>query len=351
MEIEDYDAAKAAEMLWKVISPILIVFGSAGNILVIALLTRKRSRYIPTSVYLSSLAFSDLIVLNTGLMRQWITHTFGIDIREDFSEFGCRFHWFIVYGVTQYSSWMLICVTLERLTSTLLPHRRRVLCTTKSALISVLVILLFLVLLNGHYLFGYGDRIDDGTGRIEKCQPLTDTYNNFILYTWAWIDLCVFFIIPMTILLVGNSLIVNNVITSHRKSRRSVMPSIESRTNNRKNKQQTSKISSLTISLMLVSVLFCICITPIVVYPIGQPYWETGASNKKKATLFLIETLANLLMYVNHSINFILYFMSGKRFRNEVKQLFCKMKVYPDTEASAVPSRSNCKTLPNSTPN
>lgn len=158
MEMEDYETYETAEMLWKVISPILIIFGTTGNVLVITLLTRKRSRNLPTSIYLSALAMSDLLALNTGLMRWWIKHTFDVDIRVDLSVMGCRFHWFIVYVVTQFSSWMLICVTMERVASTLLPHRRRVICTMKSSLIAVGVIFVFLVLLNGHFLFGYGDR-------------------------------------------------------------------------------------------------------------------------------------------------------------------------------------------------
>lgn len=172
----------------------------------------------------------------------------------------------------------------------------------------------------------------------------------FIVFTWTWIDLCVFFIIPMVVLVVGNSLIIYNVVSSHRKSRRSVMPRTEmGNSNTRRNRPQTSKISSLTISLMLVSLVFCVCITPIVVFPIGDPYWASNANNKKRATLFLVETLANLLMYVNHSVNFILYFMSGKRFRDEVKQLLCRFRVVPDTEVSIVPSKTYAKGCPSVT--
>jgi hypothetical protein len=36
----------------------------------------------------------------------------------------------------------------------------------------------------------------------------------------------------------------------------------------------------------------------------------------------LFYTLARLFMIMNHSINFILYFVLGKRFRRDLKQLF-----------------------------
>ena len=75
---------------------------------------------------------------------------------------------------------------------------------------------------------------------------------------------------------------------------------------------------------MMVSAIFVICITPIVVLPIGDPYWQADASTPKKAVLFLLDTIANIMMYVNHSINFVLYFLSGTRFRNDVRRLLCK---------------------------
>lgn len=343
MAIEDYEAFRASETLWKVISPILLVFGTTGNILVITVLTRRRSRALPTSVFLSALALSDMLALHTGLLRQWMKYTFDVDVRTDVSVAGCRLHWFIVYTATQFSSWMLICVTSERLASTLLVHRRRKICTVKTSVVFVVVILVFLVTLNAHYLFGYGHKYTtDISGRTvySRCVPLTKDYEKFTLYSWTWIDLCVFYLIPMIVLVTGNSLIIYNVIRSHRKALRSVAPHYETgstcTTTRTVNKHQKTRISGLTLSLMLVSVVFFICITPIVVYPIGQPYWSEGATDRKLASLFLVETLANLFMYINHSINFVLYFLSGSRFRNDVKQLFCKRNISNEVEISVI---------------
>lgn len=347
-DMENQDADKAAKILWKVISPLLLILGTFGNILVITVLTRKSSRKVPTSIFLSALAVSDLLALLTGLLRQWIRYVFETDIRTDISVSGCRFHWFIVYLVTQFSSWMLICVTAERVASTLVPHKSRVIFTIRNALILVCTVFVVLVLLNGHYLFGYGYKnhtYENGQNETERCVPITDRYESFIIYTWTWIDLCVFYLIPFIVLLVGNTLIINKVITSHRKSRRAVVPGNDTRNARMGNFNHAgAKISSLTLTLLLVSAVFFICITPIVVYPIGEPYWADGASEKKLASLFLIETIANLLMYINHSINFVLYFLSGRKFRNEVKLLFCRRRTTQnETETSAGASRADKK--------
>lgn len=334
MAMEDYGTYKAGLLLWKIIPPFLMAFGMAGNVLTFLTLTRKQLRNTAMSVFLSALAVSDFMALITGLLRQWIKYTFHFDIRTDLEESGCKFHWFIVYVSTQFSSWMLICVTVERALSTLMPHKRHLRYNVKGASIAVVVTLGVLMCLDAHYLFGYAnvETSNENVTVIEKCVPTTSAYYTFAIYTWTWIDLCVFYLIPMCVLIIGNSLIIFKVLQSNRRSRAVVAPAT-----GRPNSDH--KMSSLTTSLLLVSVLFIVCITPVVVYPIGEPYWSEGASDEKLALMFFWNTMANLLMYVNHSVNFLLYFLSGSRFRNEVKKLLCRRRVTPATEVTTV-SRS-----------
>ena len=324
MEIEDHVHYKSADLMWKIVSPILIIIGSVGNIITIIVLSKEKPRKTSTTLFLLALACSDLVVLNTGLLRQWINYAFGTDIRNDLSEFGCKCHWFIVYLMTQFSSWMLICVTVERVISTWMPHRRNVACTVKSAVVSIFVIACTLVLLNSHYFYGYGSltTINGTETTVTKCSPLTEDYDWFIQYEWVWIDLCVFYLFPIFILLIGNCAIIYKVLSSQRKSRRTVVPAITKQVDTRQGKQ----ISRLTLTLMVLSAVFFICITPIVVYPIGEPYWKRDASNEHLAFLFWWETFANLMMYINHSINCILYYLSGTKFRRAVQNLICRRR-------------------------
>lgn len=320
--METHSAFRVAIGLWKVLPPILIVLGNVGNILVILVLSSRKQRKSATSTYLCALALSDILALDTGLVRQWVKHAFSYDIRVDVSTTGCRVHWFVVYLVTQFSSWMLICVTLERLIVTWFPQSKHKLCSKVSSLILVTVILICLVLLNGHYLFGYGHiyKVSNNATTYKKCSPLSAKYETFVLFAWTWIDLTIFYLIPLTILATGNGLIVYKVLMSRRKAKRAVAPTGAGDPAMPRTTQQT-RLSNLTMSLMLVCAVFMICIFPVVLYPIGEPYWEHQASDNKRAHLYLFNTIANLLMYVNHAINFILYFLSGTIFRNDVKAL------------------------------
>lgn len=99
-----------------------------------------------------------------------------------------------------------------------------------------------------------------------------------------------------------------------------------------------SNNTRLTILLLFVSCSFLVLTLPSVVYnlimSIKPSSSSTATTNENNSTnsimtdkenssrRILLYTLVRLLMIINHSINFILYFVLGKRFRRDLKQLF-----------------------------
>lgn len=84
-------------------------------------------------------------------------------------------------------------------------------------------------------------------------------------------------------------------------------------------------MSQLTLMLITVSVVFILCSTPMSAYIIGQPFWEKSAeTNQEYAVIRLWWTIVNMLAYLNNSLNFVLYFLSGSKFRQQVKMFFCQ---------------------------
>lgn len=66
---DDFPFSKAARLAWTVIPPIILILGTFGNTMSIAVhhrLSRKRQSGI--SVYLVALAVSDLLLLYSGLL-------------------------------------------------------------------------------------------------------------------------------------------------------------------------------------------------------------------------------------------------------------------------------------------
>lgn len=148
------------------------------------------------------------------------------------------------------------------------------------------------------------------------CGALTDEiYNKFFNFIYPWMDLLLYFFIPALIISIGEVLIIRRIVESRQLRLRMLCA----------NSAMPVKISdnstSITVMLLTVNAVFILCTTPISVYLIGMPYWVDSVSGFTEYQE-IGWSVVNLLMYLSHSINFILYLLSGARFRQQVFKLF-----------------------------
>lgn len=76
--------------------PFLVVMATVGNTASVVILRHPTFRKSSTSFILSALAVVDLLIVSTGLVRQWLIYQFHTDVRR-FTTFGCKLHIFLVY--------------------------------------------------------------------------------------------------------------------------------------------------------------------------------------------------------------------------------------------------------------
>ena len=204
LDYQSYSEYKASIIIWKTIPPLLITFGTGGNILSIVVLTRKSIRKSTTAIFLIFLTFSDLCVLYTGLFRQWLIYLINIDIRH-LSEAFCKIHTWLVYSSLDFSAWIIISVTLERIIAVWCPYSHNSKCSRQTAFVCIIMLLAFIFGLNAHLLYGM---VDKESGIIEqKCSSIDGSYSNFFRSVWSWMDLCMFCLIPFVVIVFGNSII------------------------------------------------------------------------------------------------------------------------------------------------
>ena len=116
---------KLGRKLFLVISPILLSLGGIGNAICIIVLARK-SKNNPTIMYLCLLAVFDMLVLYTGLLRNYLKMSLNFDIRS-YSSFNCKVHLFLTYTFMQISAYILVAVTINRFT---IMFNRNIFCKT-----------------------------------------------------------------------------------------------------------------------------------------------------------------------------------------------------------------------------
>ena len=214
-DFAEYDAAMA---IWRYVSPFLILIGTLGSVLSVFILTRKRLRSVTTMFYLLLLACTDIIVLNTGLLRYWLLYSFGYGIRIS-SSFSCKFHTIMVYLSLDYSSWIVALLSIDRCVCVCLPFRASRINSLRNARVISAVMLILLFSINMHYLWTYdlGQKTIFGSGT--ECYVARRAYREFIEDVWPWIDFSVVCCFPFTIMIVCTSLIVRQLIQSSKTLR------------------------------------------------------------------------------------------------------------------------------------
>lgn len=310
------------KILWKVITPIIISWGTVGNVLTLLVLFRNR-KISSTAMFLVALAMSDLVILYSGPLRNWINFMWEVDIRY-LSDAGCRVQVYLTYCSIHFSSWILVAVTWERTLSVLRPHKVRLFCTSKRAAFYILGILIFILGFN--MVIPITFRLN-GLNRA-KCSPYTVEYKKFRDDIFLWMDLAMAFAVPCALLLIGNGIIVVQLYRSRAQQRKMAV-----RSGNRgSSTRDTKSVSVLMISLC---VIFLLTMTPVSVILIDFTRWMDNvrllykidpiAAWEAYQYLLFIHTVINLIGYTNASFNFILYVFSGAKFRLELLRLFqCK---------------------------
>ena len=87
----------------------------------------------------------------------------------------------------------------------------------------------------------------------------------------------------------------------------------------------------MTAMLCTLNTVFFITTLPISIYNIGYTYWYSTTDPHVIAKLELWWSVVNMLMYTNNALNFLLYSLSGSRFRKELKRVLCRTTDAADT--------------------
>lgn len=294
-----------------VLTILMLIFGTIGNVISMVVLCRSGFRNLVSAVYLRCLTIVDLIVLYTGLVRKIIFFLLGIDIRLYFPAI-CGTHMWLTYVSLQCSAWIRIAFTIQRLFCIWLPYGSRYRFTKRAARIKIFIVALFIALLNSHTIYGRVT-VFYPLFNSTSCDYVTEDYSIFFEVYWSIIDFCLYSAFPSVFMLIGNMLIIIKVI----KSRKGIQRNSSSRTNS---SSRNSNFSSMTIILIMLNIFFIIFTSPsgIILITIGN-----SMEYEDDNLIWRLFDIFDVVSYLDNSLNFVLYCLSGSLFRQEVIKLFC----------------------------
>jgi hypothetical protein len=336
----------ATKYIWPTVPILFLIIGTISNLISIIIFLRRDMRKYSSFVYFGILNIVNLALLYITCIRIILEFNFSIDIRDQ-SLFACKFHVFLTYFLGYISSLLLSMISIDRVISVALLRKAKEFCTPKIALVITSCLTLFMFLTTSHFLIFESAYFND---TIVICSPRPNTtYSKFIFHHWTLIDMCMFAFIPFIIMSISSIIILYTVSMQSRKMnihnknefevatfrRRSTTVAV----NERKYKARTR---NLALMLIPVNILFFAFLTPVVV---TMHFYKRLDEDK------LTSAIVELLAICNYTFNFLIYFSTSSKFREEFYKIFNEISfICQKNKSSArkfMTEVSNMKTIHN----
>ena len=358
-------------ILW--LQPIIVLVGTVGNTMSFAVLVRSRMRSTSVYFFLIVLTVADTSVLYASAFKTWIRMLTGFELMN-VSNGSCKTVSFLILVSQHLAAWIVVLVTVDRFIAVWFPLRASTVCTVRRAALNTALLAVVTVVYNGHAFWTYELR----SKLPVKCVVAKGPWMPFMFAVFPYLRLVTYCLVPfVTIFLLNIAIIVRLRWTSPtlrghvmRSSVSAARASTSLWTAGPLNDAssvdlslnavgvgcvgggmscfQSPQQSRVTYMLLSVSIAWVILTAPTAVYALVFRW------NDRDPHVFAIHSLVKcvcfLLMYLNHSLNFFLYCVTGKKFRRELADMLCGALPLPlrHRQRSTISSpsvktlRSNC---------
>ena len=309
----EYTEFKVAEFVNDYYLYLICGIGIPGNVACIFTLVFMRP-VMSSTIFMLCLAVVDSVAIALKMIFFQLT---AYDVRMGAR--GCQLIFLFGTVSQQFSNWILVAMTLERFVAIWFPFKVKKICNKRNAVILIVCMLIFFVLANLQFLFTF-EEVDDPFVKYD-CRPKED-HSKFVEYVWYWIDGVMYAFLPITLIIVFNGLIIHAVRKSSQQQR-----DLTNRAINMSDKLTQQR--QLTLMLMTISLVFVILILPNCIFFIVRTYWSWRETMHGIAQYYLVYQTVFLLSDLNHAVNFYLYCLSGRKFRQKFAQIICCKKNKP----------------------
>ena len=309
----EYTEFKVAEFVNDYYLYFICGIGIPGNVACILTLVFMRP-VMSSTILMLCLAAIDSVAIALKMIFFQLT---AFDIQMGAR--GCQLIFLFGTVSQQFSNWILVAMTIERFIAIWFPFKVKKICNKRNAVIILACMLIFFVLANLQFLFTF-EEVDDPFVKYD-CRPKED-HATFVEYVWYWIDGVMYAFLPITLIIVFNTLIIYAVRKSNKEHR-----DLTNRAINMSDKLTQQR--QLTLMLLTISLVFVILILPNCIFFIVRTYWSWRDTMRGIAQYYLVYQTVFLLSDLNHAVNFYLYCLSGRKFRQKFIQILCCKKNKP----------------------
>ena len=205
----------------------------------------------------------------------------------------------------QYSSSLLMIMSIEKCFALYFPLKIKSISTLRTSKKICLISALIFFVFNAQFFFVYDSKMETNGMKICVWIHVPKKYHA----TYIQIDAFLYTFIPLLVMVTANSLIILKFMMAKLRNRHDGTESV--------NQALSKSAVKGSVMLLTVSFAFIILTGPMSVY----------TSMIENDPPIIVYGITAILTYLNHSINGLLYCISGSRFRHELIDLFeCSSK-------------------------
>ena len=305
-----------------------VFIGLVGNALSVMVFSSKEMRTVSSNFYLLTLAISDSLYLVSVFLTKILTafrclyiplSKMDIFNRSDFS---CKLLQYFLDLFSDYSTCLILAFTVERYIAVYMPLKFKELCTVRRARIVCALLFLFSASSIAPYHYMYIERVFG----FDVCAVNPEHEAVFsILYI---LEALTFRIIPVFIIATLNVFIIVRVTKLTRERRRMKQQGNKHQTTTisavtKKKVRKEDKSMQLTIMLILVSTSYILVYLPVLCHFVIWRLKRSAIINIGEEGLEIAQIYTSALYISGYAINFFLYTMSGRVFREQLELILC----------------------------
>ena len=271
-----------------------------------------------TCIYMAAISIIDNLMKGLAL-HYWLVTVAKI---HELGQWECKINSYLTHFSIQSSTYQVLAMTIDKYIAIKWPHKAAVHSASKrvrAILFSVNV---------GALSYSVPDIF---AASVVGGECLSYSVGGTITRVYSWITFAINGTIPFTMLIYMNFVIVLTIRHS-RKMFRSTITAIPGERMNHGMETRQRKMKSaenqLTIMLVLVTMLFLILLFPTYIRFIYLIFMKRDTPSKYASSMLFFQITHNLYT-TNNGINFFLYCIGGKKFRNDLREmLFCLLKTH-----------------------
>ena len=290
---------------------VLCVLGITGNVMSFFVLRRMSGCAAPR--LLQALAAADTALLLTCLVFQTVRVVFFYGVSEELTLFPYVEVWVWPFaGITQMSAvYITVLVTMDRWRAVCFPlHSRQSHNTYKHFIMRITAVVMGSIIFNLPLFMDMEVHWIPATCRMEARASTLYVNRHYQLIYKSILCFLVRTFIPLVIIIVLNVRLVHAIRLSQRQQLTS---------------QRTSRDKhSLNILVCVLLFVFILCSTPDAIFRAVHAFmtYFPDLLLLDMSHIAYMATFTNLMLTLSSSVNFIIYCLTGTRFRQEIKKMF-----------------------------